>query len=118
MEDFGTMDKKDLPEIVLWEKYLVYAVSLGCADKLSKTMQLRINEFNDTDLIDIHYSMRTMRDMMVFNRIMSSTVTTAVNNAYSAQSIANSSNSSGGGFGGGFSGGGGSFGGGSGGGRF
>ncbi len=118
MEDFGTMDKKDLPEIVLWEKYLVYAVSLGCADKLSKTMQLRINEFNDADLIDIHYSMRTMRDMMVFNRIMSSTVTTAMNNAYSAQSIANSSNSSGGGFGGGFSGGGGSFGGGSGGGRF
>lgn len=118
MEDFETMDKKDLPEIVLWEKYLVYAVSLGCADKLSKTMQLRINEFNDTDLIDIHYSMRTMRDMMVFNRIMSSTVTTAMNNAYSAQSIANSSNSSGGGFGGGFSGGGGSFGGGSGGGRF
>ncbi len=118
MEDFGTMDKKDLPEIVLWEKYLVYAVSLGCADKLSKTMQLRVSEFNDVDFVDIHYSMRTMRDMMVFNRIMSSTVTTAMNNAYSAQSIANSSNSSGGGFGGGFSGGGGSFGGGSGGGRF
>lgn len=118
MEDFGTMDKKDLPEIVLWEKYLVYAVSLGCADKLSKTMQLRINDFGDTDLIDIHYNMRTMRDMMIFNRIMSSTINTAVSNAYSAQSIANSSNSSGGGFGGGFSGGGGSFGGGSGGGRF
>lgn len=118
MEDFGTMDKKDLPEIVLWEKYLVYAVSLGCADKLSKTMQLRVSEFNDVDFVDIHYSMRTMRDMMVFNRIMSGAMTTAMNNAYSAQSIANSSNSSGGGFGGGFSGGGGSFGGGSGGGRF
>lgn len=118
MEDFGTIDKKDLPEIVLWEKYLVYAVSLGCADKLSKTMQLRVNEFNDADLININYSMRTMRDMMVFNHIVSSSINTAMNNAYSASSVARSSNSSGGGFGGGFSGGGGSFGGGSGGGRF
>lgn len=118
MEDFGQIDKKDLPEIVLWEKYLVYAVSLGCADKLAKTMEIRVNEFNEVDLINLNYNMHMMRDMMVFNHIISSSVNTAVNNAYSAQSIANSRNSSGGGFGGGFSGGGGSFGGGSGGGRF
>lgn len=118
MQDFGTMDKKELPEIVLWEKYLVYAVSLGCADKLAKTMELRIAEFNDTDFLNFNYNMRTMRDMMVFSHIVSSSVNSAINSAYSAQSIANSSNSSGGGFGGGFSGGGGSFGGGSGGGRF
>ena len=36
MLDFGRMDTKDLPEIVLWEKYLAYAVTLGCADKLAK----------------------------------------------------------------------------------
>ncbi len=118
MEDFGQIDKKDLPEIVLWEKYLVYAVSLGCADKLAKTMEIRVNEFNEVDLINLNYNMHMMRDMMIFNHIISSSVNTAVNNAYSAQSIANSRNSSGGGFGGGFSGGGGSFGGGSGGGRF
>ena len=118
MEDFGTMDKKDLPELVLWEKYLVYAVSLGCADKLAKTMELRIAEFNDMDMIDIGYNMHMMRDMVVFNRVISNSLNTTVNNAYSARSAATSSNSSGSGFGGGFSGGGGSFGGGSGGGRF
>ena len=118
MEDFGTMDKKELPEIALWEKYLVYAVSLGCANKLAKTMELRITEFTDADFINLNYNMHIMRDMMIFNNVVSSSINTALNNAYSAQSIANSSNSSGGGFGGGFSGGGGSFGGGSGGGRF
>lgn len=124
MEDFGRIDKKDLPEIVLWEKYLVYAVSLGCADQLSKTMELRVNEFTDVDMMNMSYDMHLMRDMMVFNHVVSSSVNTAVNNAYSARSVANSSNSSGGGYGGGFSGGfgsgggGGSFGGGSGGGRF
>lgn len=122
MEDFGRMDKKELPEIVLWEKYLVYAVSLGCADKLAKTMELRIKDFTtDMDMVNINYNIHMVRDMMVFNHVMSTSINSAINNAYSAQSIANSSNSSGGGFGGGFSGGfggGGSFGGGSGGGRF
>lgn len=118
MEDFGTINKKDLPDIVLWEKYLVYAVSLGCADKLAKTMELRIAEFNDVDLMNFNYNIHTMQDIMILNHIVSNSINTAVNNAYSAQSIASSSNSSGGGFGGGFSGGGGSFGGGSGGGRF
>lgn len=122
MEDFGRMDQKELPEIVLWEKYLVYAVSLGCADKLAKTMELRIKDFStDTNIVNMNYNIHMVRDMMVFNHVMSTSINSAINNAYSAQSIANSSNSSGGGFGGGFSGGfggGGSFGGGSGGGRF
>lgn len=121
MEDFGRIDKKDLPEIVLWEKYMVYAVSLGCADKLAKTMELRINEFSEYDAMNMMYDMHMMRDMMYFNHVVNSSINSAVNSAYSAQSIANSSNSSGGGHGGGFSGGfsgGGSFGGGSGGGRF
>ena len=118
MEDFGTMDKKELPEIALWEKYLVYAVSLGCADKLAKTMEIRVAELTDADMLTMVYDVHMMRDIMIFNHIISSSINSAINNAYSAQSIANSSNSSGGGFGGGFSGGGGSFGGGSGGGRF
>lgn len=118
MEDFGTMDKKELPEIVLWEKYLVYAVSLGCADKLAKTMKIRAEEFKEVTNRDILFDYYRFNTITNFNHFVSDTVSTAVMNANQSRNTANSSSSSGGGYGGGFSGGGGSFGGGGGGGRF
>lgn len=118
LRDFSTFDEKTLPEISLWEKYLVYAVPLGCAKKLSKDMQIKVEEFNYTntnvDMFDIAY-------MMHLNSTINKTVISSVQAAYSEKArveAANSSSSSGGGFGGGFSSGGGSFGGGGGGGRF
>lgn len=119
MVDFGNMDEKELPEIILWEKYLVYAVTLGCAKKLSKTMEIKVKELEtsgemiDTTVLDLH----RMHVCLSLNQSLTQTVTSAINTANSVQ-IANSSDSSSGGFGGGFSGGGGSFGGGGGGGRF
>jgi len=122
MEDFGTLDEKDLPAIELWDKYLIYALTLGCADKLSKVMKIRIEEMQQNgtlqpDLIDIYY----MNRMINFNRVLNTSMNSAIQSAYSAKTAASSSSSSGSGFGGGFSGGsfgGGSFGGGGGGGRF
>lgn len=121
MEDFGTMDKKDLPEIVLWEKYLVYAVTLGCADKLAETMKIKATEFEELNSNDIIFDYYRFQHLTSFNRTISRTVNTAFNSATQARNIANSNYSSGSGSGGGFSGGfggGGSFGGGGGGGRF
>lgn len=118
LNDFSIIDKRELPEIALWGKYLVYAVVLGCASKLAKDMQIRVKEF-DQELTDINTF--TTTDFIMFNSInntVSSSINSAIATARSTQSIANSANSSGGGFGGGFSGGGGSFGGGGGGGRF
>ena len=122
MNDFGTMNTKELPEITLWEKYLVYAVSLGCAQKLSKTMKIKIQELSKTGdtvtntMLDINHLSR----IMYMNQLVNTTMQQVVNTAVNAQSeaIGNSHSSSGSGFGGGFSGGGGSFGGGGGGGRF
>lgn len=111
MNDFGKMDIKELPEVKLWEKYLVYAVTLGCADKLIKTMKVKIKEINpdmDTSVNDIDLANRMY---LVSN--MNSVVTKSVNNAISsAKSVAASQNSSGSGYGGGFSSGGGFSGGG------
>ncbi len=118
MNDFGNFHEKELPEISLWEKYLVYAVSLGCAKKLIKTMEIKVRDLEvagqsiDTTLIDLS----RMHLWISLNQNLSSTVTSAISSAQSR--VASSSNSSSGGFGGGFSGGGGSFGGGGGGGRF
>lgn len=113
--DFGRFSEKELPEIVLWERYLVYASIFGIADKVGKTMKLKFNEIN-TQVNDT----RLFTDYMMWSHL-SRCVNTTINNSVSvahtnvARAVS-STNSSSGGFGGGFSSGGG-FGGGGGGGR-
>ena len=114
LKDFGRMDEKQLPEVRLWDKYLVYAVILGCADELSHQMQLKIKEM-DTNMVDYPYY-----DPYFFHANIYSSLNRGIAQAVSSSrsTIAASQSSSGSGFGGGASGGGGSFGGGGGGGRF
>ena len=113
LKDFGTMDEKSLPEIILWEKYLVYAVVLGCADKLSKTMKIKLENRN----VDYTFSFDPITFMNL--NIISHTVSSSINSARTYNSSSGGSNwSSGSGGGGGFSSGGGFGGGGGGGGRF
>ena len=122
LQDFSNMDKRELPEVTLWEKYLVYALPLGCAKKLAKDMEIRIKEIdpNSTVLTDFDYMQRTI----MINNIINNAVASSITSAYAEKSrqemsnVAGSSSSSGGGFGGGFSSGGGFGGGGGGGGRF
>lgn len=118
MEDFGTMDIKELPEVRLWDKYLVYAITLGCADNLSKAMKIKVAELQEQgvyspDVFDYY----RFNNFLSFNRTLNRSINSSVQAAQSAK-VAASSKSSGSGFGGGFSSGGGSFGGGGGGGRF
>ena len=118
LEDFSRFNEKELPEVTLWDKYLVYAVVLDCADKLSKEMELKMPNMDTTDTTYVGYN-PYMYHYFITSNIYSSInsgIHTAV--ASSRLSIAASHTSSGGGFGGGSIGGGGSFGGGGGGGRF
>lgn len=116
MVDFGKFSDKDLPEITLWEKYLVYAHVFGIASKLRKTMELKIPNLNEVMSSGMTYADYWYLNNAI-NRSVSETVSAAVRNANSR--IAASNDSSGIGSGGGFSAGGGfSGGGGSGGGRF
>lgn len=121
MEDFGKMDDKELPEVTLWEKYLVYAVSLGCADKLAKQMRIKVETLpNPVDTTDMVFDIMYFNHVLSFNRVINQSIQQSISTAYNAK-VAASNPSSGAGFGGGFSGGsfgGGSFGGGGGGGRF
>ena len=113
LKDFGSLNEKSLPEIILWEKYLVYAVVLGCADKLSKTMKIKLENMN----VDYTFSFDPITFMNL--RIISHTVSSSINSARTYNSSSGGSNwSSGSGGGGGFSSGGGFGGGGGGGGRF
>lgn len=115
--DFGNFSAKELPEIILWEKYLVYAVTLGCANKLAKQMEIKVKEVAPM-YSDSYPTFNDFYIMSSINRSISSGVSTAVTSAISTRAMAQSKSSSGSGFGGGFSSGGGSFGGGGGGGRF
>ena len=118
LEDFSRFNEKELPEVTLWDKYLVYAVVLDCADKLSKEMELKLPNMDMTDTAYVGYNPYMTHYIITTNLYSSinSGIHTAV--ASSRSSIAASQASSGGGFGGGSIGGGGSFGGGGGGGRF
>ena len=54
LKDFGTFDEKDLPDIVLWEKYYVTAVTLGCSNNALDKMKIRIEnnpKFDKTMLL-------------------------------------------------------------------
>lgn len=121
LKDFGRFNEKELPEIALWEKYLVYATVLGCAKEVEKAMKVKldnmnISEYDNTSDVFINY--------YYMNRLIDINIASSVSNAMhqavssSRSSIAQSNASSSGGFGGGGSFGGGSGGGGGGGGRF
>lgn len=116
LNDFGTFDAKELPEIALWERYMVYATVFGLADKVSKCMNVKIKEL-ETEGIYVGGYTPTFNDWYVFHSI-NNAITSSVQSNITAvtASRANSSHSSGSGFGGGFSSGGG-FGGGGGGGH-
>lgn len=115
LEDFGRFDIKELPEVALWEKYLVYATVFGLADQVEKAMNVKIQEYPQGTVgayyptwVDFHIAHMVSHSI---NHSFTSNQTAITNSR-----IASSSRSSGGGFGGGFSSGGG-FGGGGGGGR-
>ena len=101
LKDFSNFDEKDLPEITLWEKYLVTATVLGCADKVEKRMKMYITDTSDIDTNLLIYQSINLG----ITRELNNSIQTAVHT--SSASINTSSYSSGGGFGGGSSGGGG-----------
>ena len=116
LKDFSRMDKAEMPSIIIWEHYLVYAISLGVAKEVIRQLPL---VFSDADLQNTRltymygYNMHSFSSFSsAFDRTISS-VDHAISNAVS---VANSTNSSSSGSGGGFSGGGGGGGGGRGGG--
>jgi uncharacterized membrane protein len=116
LKDFSRMDKAEMPSIIIWEHYLVYAISLGVAKEVIKQLPLVLSDadLQNTNLTYMYgYNMHSFANFTnAFDRTISS-VDHAISNAVA---VANSTNSSSSGSGGGFSGGGGGGGGGRGGG--
>ncbi len=115
LKDFGRFSEKELPEVSLWEKYLVTATVFRLAKRVQKKMELQMTSLGDSTYLSSY---------TLINYNLSRSITRSVASSYSSARSTISSHSSGGsyssggGFGGGSSFGGGSGGGGGGGGRF
>lgn len=94
MEDFSLLKDKEVPALVLWEKYLVFATAFGISEKVLKQLKIIYPE-----IIDMNSAMYSYSYIHIMNSV---NIGDCINKAvYSATA------SSGSGAGGGFSGGGG-----------
>lgn len=130
LNDFSRMYEKEIPEVSLWEKYLVYATVFGISEKVLNSMKIKLAQeevsltgFNDSIFFNTSYNLNSLSYSS--NRISNNVISYSKPNIRFPEGSSGGSDwgssSSGSGGGGGFSGGssgGGSFGGGSGGGRF
>ena len=94
MEDFSLLKEKEIPDLVLWEKFLVYATAFGISEKVIKQLKIVYPEYNNLDY-SVYPNMYIFMHMD-FNKSFNS-----------VSSYMSSTFSSGSGGGGGFSGGGG-----------
>ena len=127
--DFSRIDEREIPEISLWEKYLVYATCFGVGKEVLEAMKVKFESANiDVSNMDTYVIVNSFNDISRISNSLGS-----IKNSVNSLSLpkvemsgggsfgSSGGYSSGGGGGGGFSGGssgGGSFGGGGGGGRF
>lgn len=108
MEDFSYLNEKEVPHLVVWEKYLVFATAFGIAEKVLKQLKVKYPELNNQETINNMVLFNVMYNSNGFNTKFINSISSSTARMYS------STYSSGTGSGGGFSGGGG-FGGGGGG---
>lgn len=96
MEDFSMLDKREVPEVIIWEKFLVYATVFGIADKVLKQLKIVYPNISE-ELNTNHYGYMYLMMNTNFSNSFSNAITTSMSTAYSSAT----------GGGGGFSGGGG-----------
>ena len=112
MKEYSLLKEKNVPDIVLWEKFLVYATTFGISKQVIKQLKMVHPEMFEMDNAHMHrcaywYMISDPRYGDNYFNNFNSGLSNVYSSASSAYSIAHSSSSSGSGSGGGFSGGGG-----------
>lgn len=102
LSDFGNFKIKELPEIILWEKYLVYATVFGLAEQVEKSMNVKIQEYENLEGFST-YTYDPFFNFHIYRAINESVTSSIRSNIVATSANANSRNSNGSGFGGGFS---------------
>lgn len=96
MEEFSLLNEREVPEIAIWEKFLVYATAFGIADKVLKQLKVVYPDIENSINVNTYPYMYLMIHTN-FSRSFSNAISSSMSSAYSSAS----------GGGGGFSGGGG-----------
>ena len=103
MDDFSMMNEKEVPELVLWEKYLVFATAFGIADKVLKQLKVVYPQMLDETYMNANgYYYLYLMSHTNFNNNFIHSINSSITSTYNSVNY-----SSGSGSGGGFSGGGG-----------
>ena len=112
MEDFSLLNEKEVPDLTVWEKYLVFATAFGISEKVLKQLKIRYPELQQIN--GYEYSYMNLLYYSTLNTAFLTSLNNATNQVYMGGMSSRASSgysggnfSSGGGFGGGFSGGGG-----------
>ena len=83
MKDYSLIKDREVFEVVLWEKFLVYATAFGIADKVLK--QLKIVYKDVYDSIDMNsYSYMYIAMHTDFTSSFTSAITSSVASSYSS----------------------------------
>lgn len=101
MEDFSLLDKREVPELAIWEKYLVFATAFGIADKVIKQLKMVYPNFEEMTNGITTYTYMNLMINTNFSSSFSNAITTSMSSAYSSGSGSGGGFSGGGGFGGG-----------------
>jgi uncharacterized membrane protein len=111
LTDFSMLKEAEVPAIILWEHFLVYAISLGVAKEVIKQLNVvfRDDDFKNSSLTYMYYGYfgYNLRQMDSLDRITTSITKTTESTYTQAMSQISSKGGGGGGFSGGGGGGGG-----------
>ncbi len=107
-KDFSRLDDYELPQYIMWEQYMVYAVALDVADDVIRQLKVSypqyMNASNQPSILRTYMNVQLYR---AFSRSMMGNVVTSSRSSYRQTQSVNGIRSSGrGGFSGGFGGGG------------
>ncbi len=83
MEDFSMLDKREIPEIVIWEKFLVYATVFGIADKVLKQLKMVYPNMSE-ELTMNNYAYMYLMMNTNFSNSFSNSISSSMSTAYSS----------------------------------
>lgn len=79
MKEFSLLSEREVPELVLWEKYLVYATAFGVADEVLEQLKVKYPQIVDENyMINNGYTYMYMMNRMSINSMIGS----GINKAY------------------------------------
>ena len=75
MQEFSLMEEHEIPELVLWEDYMIFATAMGIADKVAEQLEIAYPEFKqisasgfDADrFLILYFFSRSFRGMTGLN---------------------------------------------------